>query len=199
MIIEHFCLLLLTQDMVKYTPAQRWFVTRRKIHNVMRVVDIQRAFTTTYGIPAPSARGIRHMLAKADNNHNLQNLHPKRSGRKRSTRSFENTMMIYESVTDTPKLGQRPRSAMLGIHRSSLQRIMKLDLKFRAYRLQRKHKLIPNDHTRRATFANDFIAKHTEHINYYQLLYDYTRVAENTVYNHLHCDVSCDPSSYRVM
>ena len=145
MIIEHFCLLLLTQDMVKYTPAQRWFVTRRKIHNVMRVVDIQRA--------------------------------------------FENTMMIYESVTDTPKLGQRPRSAMLGIHRSSLQRIMKLDLKFRAYRLQRKHKLIPNDHTRRATFANDFIAKHTEHINYYQLLYDYTRVAENTVYNHLHCDV----------
>ncbi len=75
------------------------------MRNVMRVADMQRSFTTTFGIPPPSGQAIQKMVEKLDNNYTLQNLKPKRSGRKRSTRSFENTTMILESVTDIPKFG----------------------------------------------------------------------------------------------
>ena len=148
------------QAMVVYTPEQRWFITSRRIRNMMRVVDIQRSFTTTYGIPSPSRSSIFKMTTKLNNEYTLQNLRSRRCGRKRSTRSFENTTRCLESVTDTPKIGQRPRAALLGIPRTSLQRIMKLDLGFKLYHIQRKHKMVPNDHTRRVTFANDFIRKH---------------------------------------
>ena len=71
--------------------------------------------------------------------------------------TFENTVAIVGSVADHPRLSTRRRSANLGIPRTTLQRILRTELKLYPYRWTVHHTLQPQDPPVRVRFADWFL------------------------------------------
>ena len=66
-------------------------------------------------------------------------------------------MAILDSVADHPRLSTRRRSANLGIPRTTLQRILRTELKLYPYRWTVHHTLQPQDPPVRVRFADWFL------------------------------------------
>lgn len=142
--------------MVRYTPEQRLFIYTSK-ETGHYYPQIARDFQRKFNIPPPSRKACFKIHQKVSNHHTAHDV--QRTGRHRSERTDDNAMMVYGDVMETPKLGTRKRAASLDLSRSTLQRILKLDLTQRAYHITRHQQLLQPDFQNRIDFANDFLAK----------------------------------------
>lgn len=92
-----------------------------------------------------------------------------RSGQSRSARSVENIAAVSESVGEDPGTSIRHRSQQSNIPRSTLHKIVKLDLKFHPYKVQMVQQLKIRDRYQRKVISelalncleedDDFLAK----------------------------------------
>lgn len=81
------------------------------------------------------------------------------SARSRSVRSEEDIRQVEQSVLESPERSVRHRAQSLGLKRTTLNTILRKDLRFHPYRIQVRHKLTPEDKNRRVKMAQWF----TEH------------------------------------
>ena len=64
---------------------------------------------------------------------------------------------MEQSVLDSPERSVRHRLQSLGLKRASLHTILREDLRLHSYRMQVRHKLTPEDGSRRWKMAQRFI------------------------------------------
>ena len=98
-------------------------------HQTKSVVQVQRAYRRFFNTPdAPNRKTIDRTVAKFSTVGTVCNLNKGNSGRRRSSRSAERVDVVGEAVVRSPRKSIRRLSAETGIHRCSVQRILRTDL-----------------------------------------------------------------------
>ena len=123
--------------------------------------EFQRTFKQ---FKSPSKSLIYCWVQKFENDGTVHNLNSKASGgsysgRPVTARTPQKIGAVQDSAKDNPKKSIRKRGQELSISRSSLQRILTLDLKLRAYHIQLKQLLTQDDRTKRLQMCQWFLEK----------------------------------------
>ena len=127
------------------------------------IVKTQRAYCRYFDVrDAPGRKTVWKIVNKFRTGRTVHNLNKGRSGRHKAARTPENIDAVRHSVTQSPKKSSRRRSQELGLSRSSIRRILKLDLKLFPYHIQVKHKLTAEDQRARVRMCDWFNAKMEE-------------------------------------
>ena len=100
----------------------------------------------------PSTRFITRIVSNFEENHTL--LDRKKVPHKRPVRTPEIIQAVRRHVEQNPKLSLRRRSQQLNVSRTSLQRILTVDLKLHPYKIKLTQRLKPVDHEMRRRFVN---------------------------------------------
>lgn len=122
--------------------------------------DCRQQFLAHFGVPAPTPKAIYKMVKKMEDYHTCHNVNSGHSGPPTTVKTFDNVIKVVESVANLPKLGTRPRAALLDINRRTLQQILNSDLAYHPYHIKRLHAMLPRDHAARVQFATWFIGMH---------------------------------------
>ncbi|XP_014780205.1 uncharacterized protein LOC106876238 [Octopus bimaculoides] len=114
-------------DQSPYTIEERlvaavWMHDR--VLNNKKIPEIRRLFQERFGKPSPTPRILREWEKKVFETGSV--LDAPRCGRPRTR--FEHLTAIQESLIRSPSLSMRKRSAELQIPKSTLRKILKLDL-----------------------------------------------------------------------
>ena len=91
-----------------------------------------------------------------------------KTGRPRSARNPENIERVRESLNDVPSTSTRRRSNELELTRTSLRRVLKLDLHFFPYKIQLCHEIKPRDKQQRLQCSialQQFVAENPDFIH----------------------------------
>lgn len=125
----------------RYTTEQRTFIvlTMSKCPNNPAIV--QRKFEQEFDIPAPSRLTLSRIWQKFSLHGKVTDLIRGRSGRKRSVRTAENEDDIVTTIESDEKVTIRRMALSVAASRSSIHRMLKDDLKFKAYHMSRVQKL----------------------------------------------------------
>ena len=135
--------------MNQYTPRERSEIV--EIYK-KSIVKTQRAFKTLKNVrSAPSKNTIKRLYEKFSTGKALSN--PKRPYKSRPRRSAENIAAVRASVERSPRTSQKRRSQQLGMARSTLQRIIRIDLHLFPYKIQLTQRMLPADKPRRLEWA----------------------------------------------
>ena len=94
----------------------------------------QREFQRLYNKNAPSGNTIRRLFMNFSNTGTVQDL--KRIGKPRSKRTLENLEAVRRSVSLSPRKSVRKRAYQLALNPCTLFRILKMDLNFKAFKIQ---------------------------------------------------------------
>lgn len=86
----------------------------------------------------PSELEIRRVVEKFDKHGTVHRVLQEKQGRPRALRSIENIIEVQHSVKGMPKTSVRKRSQELGMSRMTLSRILKADLGYKPYKIQKK-------------------------------------------------------------
>ena len=84
------------------------------------------------------------------------NRNPKNSGRKRTGRSQDNIDAVQEELINNPD-DITCRINNLGLRSATFNRIVRIDLKWHLYKIQRRHQLLAADYQRRRQFSEWFL------------------------------------------
>ena len=142
---------------------------------------VQREFRRVYNKNV-SKRGIARIRDKWQEHAIVQNMNRGRSGRKRTGRSDANIATVDNFVSSNTVCTVRKLSASSGISHASLHRILKLDLKFKAYKPQIAQKISETDKEKRLEFCNKILMMHeTDEINIKNVIFS----DESHVYLHV--------------
>lgn len=112
-------------------------------------IAVQRRFRTRYNRNPPSKNTIKAWYNKFKNSGTVH--HRKGNGRRRV--SEENIQRIQQSFRDNPRQSTRSAARELNIKHSTLYKVLKGVLRFRAYKLQIVQKITRQDWVRRSEFA----------------------------------------------
>ena len=138
--------------MNQYTPRERSEIVEIYIQQKKSIVKTQRAFKTLKNVrSAPSKNTIKRLYEKFSTGKALSN--PKRPYKSRPRRSAENIAAVRASVERSPRTSQKRRSQQLGMARSTLQRIIRIDLHLFPYKIQLTQRMLPADKPRRLEWA----------------------------------------------
>ena len=138
--------------MNQYTPRERSEIVEIYIQQKKSIVKTQRAFKTLKNVrSAPSKNTIKRLYEKLSTGKALSN--PKRPYKSRPRRSAENIAAVRASVERSPRTSQKRRSQQLGMARSTLQRIIRIDLHLFPYKIQLTQRMLPADKPRRLEWA----------------------------------------------
>lgn len=120
--------------MSQYTTIERSDIVELYIKNQKSIVLTQRAYRAKYPRrKAPEAKTIRSLYSKFTTSGDLRNVH--RQTIKRRARSDTNIALVREHVAKNPNFSIRDCAMALSMSRSSLQRILKDDLKLMPYKV----------------------------------------------------------------
>ena len=100
----------------------------------------------------PSTRVITRIVNNFEENHTL--LDRKKVLHKRPVRTPEKIQAARRHVEQNPKIPLRRRSQPLNVSRTSLQRILTVDLKLHPYKIKLIQRLKPVNHEMRCRFVN---------------------------------------------
>ncbi|KAJ8968385.1 hypothetical protein NQ314_002336 [Rhamnusium bicolor] len=89
----------------------------------------------------PQKKTIRDVVAKFGETGSVRDR--SKTGRPRSARNPENIERVRESVNDDSSISTRRRSNELELTRTSLRRVLTLDLHFFPYKIQLGHEIKP--------------------------------------------------------
>lgn len=150
--------------MVRYlTDDQRLFCYKLRIKG-KQYPDIARQFVYQFpNVPVPHRHTVRRLDEKMEEHKVLTNRHRENSGRHRDERSDDNILRVYESWMDDPQKSIRARVIELqgtGLSQTTIQRILRQDLKLYPYLITRRHGLKTTDYPIRVQFADWFLAQH---------------------------------------
>ena len=138
--------------MEQYTPRERSEIVEIYIQQNKSIVKTQRAFKKLKNVKsAPSKNTIKRLYEKFSTGEALSN--PKRPNKSRPRRSAENIAAVRASVESSPRTSQKRRSQQLRMARSTLQRIIRVDLHLFPYKIQLTQRLLPADKPRRLEWA----------------------------------------------
>lgn len=138
--------------MERLTIEQRIQIVEIYIQNskvlVTTIRKIKRKFGKKFKISPNTVKNI------VDKFYQFGSVHDRpRSGRPRTARSTENIAAVSESVSETPSTSVRHRAQELGLSKSSVHRILKIDLHLHPYKVQLRQELKITDHRIRRAFA----------------------------------------------
>lgn len=106
-----------------------------------------------------------------------------KNGRTKTARTPENVAAVRDSVGRSPKKSIRKRAQLLGLTRSSVQRILSVDLSLYPYRIQIKHTLTDADKAKRVTMCQWFMDTIEEDPQFLDNLW-FSDEAHFTLYGH---------------
>ena len=145
--------------MPRLTPDQRLLVYDLKVQKIS-YMNIALRFSAQFpGVPAPSRRAIFNVRKKMMEHKTLLDRNKGNSGPRRTTRSDDNILRVYESALDDSKLSLRKNSAKLGVPRATLQKIMTKDLRLYPYRISNRHSMEQRDLPARVRLADWFLGR----------------------------------------
>ena len=147
--------------MPRFTNDQRLFCYKLRIKGE-KYPQIARQLVLQFpNAPVPHRNAVRNLDVKMEAHKLLINRHRENSGRHRDERSDENILRVYESWMDDSEKSIRVRVRELqDLSRSTIQRILRLDLQLYPYLITRRHGLQPSDYPIRVQFADWFLAQH---------------------------------------
>lgn len=117
----------------------------------------QRAFRSTFKVRyAPDIKTIKLLSERFLAVGSIEKLNQGRSGRKRSKRSSENIEKVKTAIQETPTKSIRKLAAQVHSSKSTVQRILKKDLRLTPYKISVHQTLSDNDKTQRIAFASWF-------------------------------------------
>lgn len=147
-----------------FTDEQKAFCVKKYCSGEKSAKKVQLLFCKEYGIDSrsrtgiPSERSIRNWFQKMNVCGCLSVRH-KRQGMTytKSARSEENVEAVRRSAEVTPKKSVRRRSGELGVSKSSVHRILRQDLKMKAYQISVHQGLTANSMLARRTMCAWFL------------------------------------------
>lgn len=165
LMVNSFALLTLTfgslVDMERFTGDQRAFCVRSFYLSNGSYVLVRRQFRAHYQLnnlhQTPSGNLIKQWLRKFEDTGSTSNKPP--GGRRRTARSRENIERVRLAVERNPRRSVRKQAFALNLHRSTVQRVLKQDLKLHPYKIQLVQALKPADYPTRLTFANEMFER----------------------------------------
>ena len=140
--------------MASYTSAERLIIVKTFYKNNDSPVQTFRALREIFGPRnRPSTRVITRIVSNFEENHTL--LDRKKVPHKRPVRTPKKIQAVRRHVEKNPKISLRRRSQLLNVSRTSLQRILTVDLKLYSYKIQLTQRLKQVvDHEMRRRFVN---------------------------------------------
>ena len=143
--------------MPRLTPQQRLFCYKLKVRG-KKYSEIVAEFALQYpAVPVPHRNTIYGLFLRMEEHCSLNDRNSNNSGPPVSSRTDDNVLRVYGSYLDDPRLSIRQRSVQLGIPRSTLQEILRLDLTLYPYLITRRHELKTTDFPIRVRFAYWFL------------------------------------------
>ena len=107
---------------------------------------------------SPTKKTVRRTVQKFNEHGTTLNRNKGNSGRKRIARTQENVEMVQNVIDENPRSTIRRNES--GLSATTFHRILHKDLGLKAYKVQKKHQLLPNDYHRRMTFCNWLLQQH---------------------------------------
>ena len=107
---------------------------------------------------SPTKKTVRKTVQKFNEHGTTLNRNKGNSGRKRTARTQENVEMVQNVIDENPRSTIRRNEN--GLSATTFHRILHKDLGLKAYKVQKKHQLLPNDYHRRMTFCNWLLQRH---------------------------------------
>lgn len=142
--------------MNRYTLEERAEIVILFIKNNESVISTQRNFRRNYPHrPAPTGKTIRRLCEQFRRSGTTA--HASHIGRPRTGRSIENIRRVRESIAEDPRTSTERRATQLGMSRTSLRRILKLDLHAFPYKIQVAQQLLPRDHQQRLQYCHSLL------------------------------------------
>ncbi len=115
--------------------------------------EVIKRYKRKYSDEPPTKRTIYQVYLKFKNTGTTHNQNAA-SGQPKMARSEAHITSVREAISDDPKTSIRMLSAQLNVPKSTIHRIVKLDLGLYPYKLQIKQSLIDYDCARRLEFAH---------------------------------------------
>jgi hypothetical protein len=144
--------------MPQLTVEQRVFVVRT-YYESHSYAEVQRLFRLQFpDRNPPDKANIWRNVQKYHNNGTSWNMNSKKCGRKRTGRSDDNIDAVQQAVMNNPE-GITCRVNGLDIPSATFNRIVRIDLKWHPYRIQRRHQLLAGDYARRREFCEWLLQK----------------------------------------
>lgn len=123
--------------------------------NNKSIILTQRRYRTYFNVKkSPTANMIRNLIARFENTGSVADL-PGR-GPCRTVHNDAAVQCVQQSVLQDPYASTRRRSSQVGISRTSLQKILHLDLKLFPYKIQMVQSLKTQDTHQRLQYAIQF-------------------------------------------
>lgn len=144
--------------MEAYPGNHRAFCIRAYYRNGDSIVIAQRLYRAEFNVRnAPKDDTIRKWIRMFENTGSSVKI--RNQGRPRSVRTQQTIDEVRVSVRQNPSQSVRKRSQELHIKKSSLHKIMKVDLHLKAYKIQFVQALNVNDYPLRLNFANEMLER----------------------------------------
>ena len=155
--------------MPRCTPEQRRFIY--DCHILQKTYpQLSLDFSLKFGVAAPTRKNCNSIVQRAISDNTYQNLNTSRSGRKRSGRSAPNIFAVMGDTISHPSVGCRRREAYLGIPKSTVHRILRIDLNLRPYHIQTHQSINTPDYQKRRDFANWYLAQQAANSDFEDLI-----------------------------
>lgn len=140
------------------------FTVEQRVHMVKTFLETKdydeviRSFVQRYPNRAPPSKtSIYRNVKKYERNGTSLNLNKGNSGRRRTGRSAVNIQLVRAAFTANPNLSTRRNG--LNLPQTTVNRIIRLDLRLYPYKIHVRHELKPQDFGRRVAFCNWFLGQ----------------------------------------
>ena len=144
--------------MANFSTEQRVFIVKNYLES-HSYVEVRLLFSLEFpDRNPPSKMGIWKNVKKYLNEGTSLNLNSKKCGRKQTGRSDENIDAELDALINNPN-GFSCRINDLDIPHVTINRIVRIDLKWHPYRIQRRHELKAGDYARQVQFCECFLQK----------------------------------------
>lgn len=141
--------------MGKFTSTDRSFCLRAYYESGCSLVKSRRAFLSKHSLKklsqCPSIQLLKSWIKKSEEEGIIERKQYK--PRQRTSRSNLNISVVNDIVRKNPRLSQRRISSVAAISKTSVQRILKRDLKLHPYKFQMAQALNQKDFEKRLQFA----------------------------------------------
>lgn len=107
---------------------------------------------------SPTKKTVRRTVQKFKEHGTTLNRNKGNSGRKRTAITPENIEIVQNVIAENPRSTIRRNES--GLSAATFHRILRKELRLKAYKIQTKHQLLPTDYPRRMTFCNWLLQRH---------------------------------------
>ncbi|XP_025017224.1 histone-lysine N-methyltransferase SETMAR-like [Tetranychus urticae] len=146
---------------MSWTPEERFFMVKFYFLCGESASAAQKRFGTHFKIKKkenlPTIQTISSWVNALETKFSLLDANEDRTGRPKTARSSENINVVEDMVTDDPNISMRELAASTSMSKSTVHRIVRLDLGLFPYKIQVHQPLTDSSIVRRFNFANEML------------------------------------------